>query len=264
MNADSACLIQAFPPARGDWRASPRSSSKINPWALLCPCNKHPPSPLPDVDFSPGRALPSLLSLPLLENYCFKPRNVVTHIRETLEKSQFFLKSIWCQPHKNEAVYTKPERLSSSETAKHKCFSNEILFSAFCLVSHQWKLDWTNGILLQHSCGPPGEADPGASLCSHSSQLCGHGHAPLTVHTSASSCAIGGDNNTLLLSCEDSNEMNYFAQWQLPIYYRLLLYIHSSFIGLLYWYFSSLSRGKNKSSPPPFLQRGSRSEQSRC
>lgn len=54
-----------------------------------------------------------------------------------------------------------------------------------------------------------GPACPGP----HSSQLCGHGQVPLTLHTSVSSCVMGdAKNNTFSSSCENSSEINHFVQ----------------------------------------------------
>lgn len=47
--------------------------------------------------------------------------------QETLEESLSLLKPVWWQLHKNKGGL---ERLSGSEIAKHKCFSNDILFNA--------------------------------------------------------------------------------------------------------------------------------------
>lgn len=54
----------------------------------------------------------------------------VTQTRETLEKSQSLLNQFDASSIKMKTVYIKSEGLCSSERAKHKCFSDDILFSA--------------------------------------------------------------------------------------------------------------------------------------
>lgn len=104
VNADTAGLVQTFfILAKGYGRASPTSSSKSTlsycfgfGTSVPLPSSRNWHLPGEDTDISPNPA-PSLRFSGFNQKIC-----QVTLTRKTLEKSQFFLKSVWCQLHKNE------------------------------------------------------------------------------------------------------------------------------------------------------------------
>lgn len=126
------CLPEAsfFIRARGD--ANHRSSSKsILQLCFVIGTTISFPSPFPDVNTSPGghchpsQCCPFMKIASLNQEMC-----PVTQTRETLEKKPVPLNQFDASSIKMKTVYIKSEGLCSSERAKHKCFSDDILFSA--------------------------------------------------------------------------------------------------------------------------------------